>query len=75
MGTGALPSNTTAEEDERRKPIRRQGVGGVLVLVGCGLIYSESSMGASSGAGLGLLLLLLGWGLIIPGQPEDRPTP
>ena len=74
MGTGALPSNTTAE-DERRKPIRGQGVGGVLVLLGCGLIYSESSMGASSGAGLGLLLLLLGWGLIIPRQPEDRPTP
>lgn len=75
MGTRALPSNATAEEDERRKPIQGQGVGGVLVLVGCGLIYSESSMGASSGAGLGLLLLLLGWGLIIPGQPEDRSTP
>ena len=73
MATGILSVRTPAQAGDRGKPIREQGIGGILVLVGCALIYSESSSGASSiGAGVGLLLLLVGWGLLIPGQPMDR---
>jgi hypothetical protein len=75
MGIEVHPSNTRPEGDEHRTPIPWQGVGGALLLVGWGLIYSVSPMGTSSvGAGVGLLLLLVGWGLIIPGQPEDPST-
>jgi hypothetical protein len=73
MATGILSVRTPAKAGDQGKPIRGQRIGGILVLVGCTLIYSESSSGASSfGAGVGLLLLLVGWGLLIPGQPVDR---
>lgn len=75
MGIGVPPTNATAEEDDRRKPIRRQGVGGLLLLVGVGLTFSESSVDTPSVAGgLGFLLLLVGAGLIIHRQPEARPA-
>ena len=71
MSVEVHPRTTPPERDEHRTRTPWQGVGGALLLVGWGLIYSVSSMGSSSvGAGLGLLLLLVGWGLIIPGQPE-----
>ncbi len=75
MGIGVLPRNRSPEGNEQGKPIRGQGIGGLLFVMGCGLIYSESSAEASSaGAGLGLLLLLVGWGLIIPGKAVDCPA-
>ncbi len=75
MSRGMLTRRRTRDGNDQRKPIRGRGIGGLLVLMGCGLIYSEASAAASSsGAGLGLLLLLVGWGLIIPGNPEDCPA-
>jgi hypothetical protein len=73
MGNEVRPRNTTPGENELSRPIRGHGVGGALILVGFGLIYSEFPKGAPAvGAGLGLLLLLVGWDLIIPAQPDDR---
>ena len=72
MATRILSVRTLAQAGDPGKPIREQGIGGILVLVGCALLYSESLSSASSiGAGVGLLLLLVGWGLLIPGQPMD----
>jgi hypothetical protein len=57
-----------------RTPLACQGACGAFFLVGCGLVYSLSPMGASSVAdGVGLLLLLLGWGLLIP-RPFEEPS-
>jgi len=72
MGRDMHTRNTPPKEDGRGTLKPWQGVGGALLLVGWGLIYSVSPTGASPvGAGVGLLLLLVGWGLLIPGQPEE----
>ena len=75
MGIGVLFRNPIAEAADRGKPIRRQGVGGLLLLLGAGLIFPESFADTPSvGGGLGFLLLLVGLGLIIHRRPAACPT-
>jgi hypothetical protein len=55
-----------SDENDATKPMRRQGVGELLLLVGAGLFASESFGGGSAiGGGLGFLLVLVGAGLIL----------
>ena len=76
MGIRALRRHATSDEYNGTKPMRRQGVGGLLLLVGAGLIGSESSGdGSQIGGGLGFLLVLVGAGLILDRQPEGRVAP
>jgi membrane-bound ClpP family serine protease len=75
MRMGTRPRNAAPEKDDGGKPARRVGVGGLLLLVGTGLIFSESFTDSSSvGGGLGYLLLLVGAGLMLRRQPETRPA-
>ncbi len=69
------PGSTTPNADDTAKRTRRHDVGGLLLLMGVGLVVTESSMDSSTIAGgLGFLLLIVGAGLILHRQPEDNPA-
>ncbi len=75
MATGVIRRKGTVDEDDREKPVLGQGVGGLLMLAGAGLIFSESSTDASAvGGGLGFLLLLVGAGLMTRQRQAGNPS-
>ena len=75
MRIGALRRHATSDAYDATKPMRRLGVGGLLLLVGAGLIASESSGdGSPIGGGLAFLLVLVGAGLLLDRQPEANPA-
>jgi membrane-bound ClpP family serine protease len=75
MDIALPPRYSGRDEVDTAKPIRRQGVGGLLLFLGAGLIASDASMDSTTiGGGLGLLLLLVGAGLVLHRQPEDHPA-